>query len=435
MTMALIGKRVTGAQKDSALREMIDHSLAEASPAFREAVFAECLRREEVATTVVEKGLAFPHAKITEAMAPTVCVGYSDEGIVWDSSGQVVHIIVLLICQAEDHLATLADVASTIQSPGVHEKLMSATTPEAIIEILQSAKKRRSRQTPSDKSRLTRAMVEHVSTQVTALESSRLFLFTNTPASLAKVVPALQATPLSLVTNKKDLGPKIALYGSSIDKIYQVGANLSDEKAILLELWANDQLKEDEVIVCLSGLEFNDTPCSMSIHAIPRDLTNESRILSYQVPAAINLEILNRVILLAMELAREGREGKPVGALFVLGDTDEIRRFCKQLIVNPFSGLDDQNRSILDPSLSETIKEYAKIDGAFIIDNEGVIQSAGTYLSIPPNQAELASGLGARHAAALGITLVGPVVSVAISESTQTIRVYWDGAEQDLYVS
>ena len=119
----------------------------------------------------------------------------------------------------------------------------------------------------------------------------------------------------------------------------------------------------------------------------------------------------------------------------VLGDYDKMKPYCKQLIINPFGGLDGHSRSILDPSLSETVKEYAKIDGAFIIGNDRLIQSAGTYLSIPPNKVELTSGLGARHAAAMGITLVAPVVSVVISESTKNIRVYWHGTEQDVYIS
>jgi DNA integrity scanning protein DisA with diadenylate cyclase activity len=248
-------------------------------------------------------------------------------------------------------------------------------------------------------------------------------------------MPTLESTGIFLVTNKGDVKNQIAASDSPIKDVYQVTGNLYDEKAILMELWTREELKEGEVIVCVSGVEFEDMAYRISVNAIPWDLYHESRILNYQVPRDIDLEILSRVIFLALELAREGREGKPVGTLFVLGDFDKIKPYCKQLIINPFGGLDEQSRSILDPSLSETIKEYAKIDGAFIIGSDGLIHSAGTYLSIPPNKVELASGLGARHAAAMGITLVAPVVSVVISESTKNIRVYWHGTEQDIYIS
>ncbi len=435
MIRKITGKLITVPQKDEALREMIYHCLADMSPEFREKVLSECSKRESVATTVVEKGLAFPHANMKSQMEPTICVGYSREGIVWDSSGEVVRIVVLLVCHKDDHLSTLAHMASVMQAPGVQEKLMSVDTPDAILRILEDARKFALHQTPSDKRMLTHFLVEHICSQVKSLKSTRVFLLTNTPTSLSRIVPALGATKISLVTNKADLSSLILSGGSHIEGTYQVAGNLYDEKAVLMELWTKEVLKEGEVIVCLSGFEFDDLACRMSVHSIPWDLRNESRIINYEVPSSINLEILSRLIFLATELAREGREGKPVGTLFVLGDYEKIKPYCKQLIVNPFGGLEPQNRSILDPSLSETVKEYSKIDGAFVIGDDGVIHSAGTYLSTPPNHVELPPGLGARHAAAIGITLVVPVVSVVISESTQTTRVFWNGTEQDVYLS
>ena len=249
------------------------------------------------------------------------------------------------------------------------------------------------------------------------------------------MIKQLESTRISLVTNKPDLKNRIAILGNKIESIFQVDGNLSDEKSILRELWTKEILKEGEIIISISGFEYQDIPHRISISSIPWDLYNESRILSYNIPHNINLEILRRVIYLASELAGQGREGKPVGTIFVLGDYEKVNSYCKQLIINPFGSLDKQSRSILDPSLSETIKEYSKIDGAFIIGNDGLIHSAGTYLSIPPNKEELTPGLGARHAAAMGITLVAPVVSVVISESTGNIRVFWNGVEQDKYIS
>lgn len=435
MTGNVTGKLIQSQQKDQALREMIDESLANMPNGFRDNVFQECIERESVATTMVEKGLAFPHAKMTSDMEPTICIGYSRQGIVWDSSGEVAHIVVLLICQEKDHLPTLAEMASLMQVPGVQEKLGTVDTPEQIIRILENAKQLRSQHVPSDKKHLTHAIVEHICAQTNALQSSRVFVFTNTPARIEKLMAKLDCAAISLVTNKTDGRGHFGFEGCPIDTTYQVTGNLHNEKAILMELWSREALREGEVIVCLSGFEFDDMPHRISIHCVPWDLYNESRILNYQVPRDIDLEILSRVMFLALELAREGREGKPVGTLFVLGDYEAIRPFCKQMIINPFGGMDHQSRSILDPSLSETIKEYAKIDGAFIIGNDGLIHSAGTYLSIPPNKVELPSGLGARHAAAMGITLVAPVVSVVISESTKHIRVFWNGEEQDIYVS
>jgi diadenylate cyclase len=127
-----------------------------------------------------------------------------------------------------------------------------------------------------------------------------------------------------------------------------------------------------------------------------------------------------------------GREGKPVGAIFVLGDYAKVLTKSRQLIINPFKGYPRQQRSILDPVLDETIKEFAKIDGAFLISGDGVIESAGTFIAGQPESASHRPGLGSRHAAALGITAVTASIAVVISESTRKISVFQNGRHFEL---
>ncbi len=84
-------------------------------------------------------------------------------------------------------------------------------------------------------------------------------------------------------------------------------------------------------------------------------------------------------------------------------------------------------RSIMDPSLEETIKEFSRIDGAFILRGDGVIMSAGTYLTADPADSTLPSGYGSRHRAAAAITTVTDAVSLAVSESTRKISLFRRG--------
>jgi DNA integrity scanning protein DisA with diadenylate cyclase activity len=134
-----------------------------------------------------------------------------------------------------------------------------------------------------------------------------------------------------------------------------------------------------------------------------------------------------RVIEIAGELAEEGREGKPSGTIFVLGDYEQVQHHCQQMIINPFAGYPESDRNILDPSLKETIKELSKLDGAFVIRGNGVIVSAGTYLRTRVPPAELPSGLGARHTAAAAITVVSRAVAVVLSESTRRVSIFKSG--------
>ncbi len=419
--------------KEQVLGEMVESCLPSASQEMKNSILEECLERERAATTVAEKGLAFPHAKIQTEMEPVICAGYSRTGVEWDSSGEIVHIVVLLVCHEDDHLKNLAEMAAIMQVPGIQEKLACADTPEGIIRILEDAGKFRQRNIPQEKERMTHALVRQIAGLLESSTRSKVLLFSNIPSRVIKLLKELKSNRLSLVTNLKEMEEQLSSVGTRIDEVFLIEGNLNHEKDVLRELWTRERLREGEILICISGFEHNDMPHNISLTSIPWDLYNESRILSYRIPHKINLEILSRVIYLASELARQGREGKPVGTIFVVGEYRKVEPYCKQLIINPFGGMSHRNRSILDPSLSETIKEFSKIDGAFIIGNDGQIHSVGTYLSVPPNTAALPPGLGARHAAARGITLVAPVVSVVISESTGTIRIFWDGKEQDKY--
>jgi len=141
----------------------------------------------------------------------------------------------------------------------------------------------------------------------------------------------------------------------------------------------------------------------------------------------IRRAVFERVLNLALELAAEGREGKPVGTIFVLGDSAGVRENSRQNIINPFKGYPDSERNILDDRIRETVKEFAAIDGAFVIKGIGTIVSAGTFLLAKLVPEELPQGLGARHAAAAAITVATKSIAITISESSGTVRIWRQG--------
>ena len=141
----------------------------------------------------------------------------------------------------------------------------------------------------------------------------------------------------------------------------------------------------------------------------------------------IRRAVFERVLNLALSLAAEGREGKPIGAIFVLGDSANVTANAQQNIINPFKGYPESERNILDERMAETVKEFSTIDGAFVIKGKGVIVSAGTYLLPKLVAEELPQGLGARHAAAAAITAATKSIALTISESTGTVRIWRSG--------
>jgi diadenylate cyclase len=140
----------------------------------------------------------------------------------------------------------------------------------------------------------------------------------------------------------------------------------------------------------------------------------------------INRRVLEQVITLAVELAREGREGRKIGTLFTVSDAEEVLKRSKCLILDPLLGHPPEVKRIDDPDMRETVKELAQLDGAFIVADDGVVVSACRYLNASSDGIRLPLGLGARHMAAASISKETRAVAVVVSESSM-VRVFDHG--------
>ncbi len=84
----------------------------------------------------------------------------------------------------------------------------------------------------------------------------------------------------------------------------------------------------------------------------------------------VNSRVLEQTVALAVEIAREGREGRKIGTLFVVGDSHKVLKHSKPLILDPLYGHPDERKRIDDPDVRETLKELAQLDGAFVVSDE-----------------------------------------------------------------
>ncbi len=183
----------------------------------------------------------------------------------------------------------------------------------------------------------------------------------------------------------------------------------------------------DDVILCLSGLADSGLLDSLFIVDIGEEFEFFAVTQLEHLHEVVRPEVFLRVLELAIDLALEGREGKPVGTIFIVGDTDRVLQYCEQLILNPFKGYAESERNILDPDLEETIKEFASLDGAFIIRGDGVVESAGAFIRAGAVTEDIPAGLGTRHRSAAAITAITQAVAITVSESTGTVMVFYDG--------
>jgi diadenylate cyclase len=150
-----------------------------------------------------------------------------------------------------------------------------------------------------------------------------------------------------------------------------------------------------------------------------RDLRN----LETKVP----LETLKLVVDLAVEIGREGREGKPVGTLFVVGDSRKVIQSSHSAGFDPVRGYSRAERRLTDGRVREGIKEIAQLDGAFVVNADGTVEAAARYIDASAENVSVAKGLGARHWAAAAITRRTRSVAVAVSETSGTVRIFQNG--------
>ncbi len=195
----------------------------------------------------------------------------------------------------------------------------------------------------------------------------------------------------------------------------------------LLEAAANELIRTNgEVIAVYSGFQQGklDSISHLQLDERMRRLTSRDlQMLESRVP----LQTIKAVVDLAAQIGREGREGKPVGTLFVVGDTRKVLEHSNDSGVDPYRGYNKSLRNLLDLKVQDDAKEIAQLDGAFIINSDGVIERSRQMLEVSHEDIKMSKGLGARHWAAAAITRATKAISVVVSQSTGTVRLYQDG--------
>lgn len=196
-------------------------------------------------------------------------------------------------------------------------------------------------------------------------------------------------------------------------------------KEILMEAILRRYIDKGERVVCVQDESMGTGYKGMLfVFDVDKVFFNMS---THKLGEIVSPDVVEAVIAIAAEIGKEGREGKSVGTLFIVGDKRELLRYVRQLILNPFAGHPESLRKVTDPGIKETIKEFAQLDGAFIIDKDGLVVTTGAYIDIDTRDVELPKGFGTKHAVAAALTKATDAIAVVVSESGGVVRVFKNG--------
>jgi PAS domain S-box-containing protein len=141
----------------------------------------------------------------------------------------------------------------------------------------------------------------------------------------------------------------------------------------------------------------------------------------------IREEVFDTVFHISTEVSLEGREGKAVGTTFLIGDTKNVMAKSRQIMLNAFEGHKPESRRVTNPDLKENIKEFAQLDGAFVITGDGFIEASGRYITVDTSNVVLPKGMGTRHNSVAAITQVTNAVGIVVSQSGGGITIFKNG--------
>ena len=414
--------------KDELLKALSDAVARDRGLPDGRAIYREALEREAVVNTYLGDGVAVPHARVPGFDGFAIAVARSLEGFPYgvEKAGPVRIVILLVGDQSlqNEHVRHLGAIAASIKEKTQQDQFLAASDVQSLARILDSGRRGgSSRRKPHHLSRLLLSHARRIAGEVGA---TAVLVAIDSPEELAilKRLPRREgfivasSSPSIVEAAGKVVKRVIRLPWTPMrrDSLVRLGTLMGVSSALI---------SRDDVVAFLSRQAGGGID-TITILDVGREF---GRFLtaSGSISTKIQPGVLERLLMLASELGNEGREGKPVGTIFVIGEPLDLAPFCQQMVINPFHGYPEEERNILDPTLRETIKEFAWLDGAFIIRGDGLIHSAGTYLRPGNADVDLPGGFGTRHRSACAITAAADCVALTISQSTGNVMLFKRG--------
>ena len=417
---------------EGALQELLAVSVEKFSDLRPESLLRGLLARESTMTTYLGYGVALPHVRVKMKRRYILAIGRSRIGIRHDGAlaDERVHLIVMLIAgeDARDYLQVLASIARQVKDRELVDSLVHAPDLDTLYERLLGRFGGR-RVLDAERNRINRLMYREAGRVAIGADCGAIVVFGDVMAGGIRP-PVLSSRLKTILVTRAALetGGGQGTFNETIQVRSFSSQRLAQLRSAMLVALTRGIVTFSERVCCVGGIAGSNRFDTLVVVDISREFeTLLTGSTSDLLPDDVKPEVLERVIAVAMELAVEGREGRPVGCLFVVGDNARVGALSKPLVLNPFFGYKDEDRNILNPFMDETVKEFSSIDGAFLIRGDGVVESAGSLIQATDNVHQLPSGLGSRHAAAAAISVAANCISIVVSSSNGQVTLFRRG--------
>jgi DNA integrity scanning protein DisA with diadenylate cyclase activity/mannitol/fructose-specific phosphotransferase system IIA component (Ntr-type) len=416
-----------------ALEELLDVTVARFPELKRDALLRGLLQRESTMTTYLGSGVALPHVRVKMSRRYVLAIGRTRVGVKHDGSksDEPVKLVLMLLAddRARDYLQVLAGIARLVEDVPFVRSLIEAPTLDDLHERLSAALGGiAARPVQAQQNRINRMMIREADRVAKGAACAALMVFGDTFAGgLETGAWDTEAKALLVTRNLVDADGDKSGFSETIQVRSFSHQRLAQLRSAILVALMRGLISFNDRICCLGGLAGSNQFDTLVVVDVEREfqtlLTGHTNLL----PEDVKPEVLERVIAVATELAVEGREGRPVGCLFVVGDTPRVEKLTKPLVLNPFFGYKEEDRNILNPFMDETVKEFSSIDGAFVIRGDGVVMAAGSLILATDNDHPLPSGLGSRHAAGAAVSAAAECIAIVVSSSTGQVTLFRRG--------
>jgi DNA integrity scanning protein DisA with diadenylate cyclase activity/mannitol/fructose-specific phosphotransferase system IIA component (Ntr-type) len=423
---------------EGALVELLNLTVDRFPDLNKDALLKGLLRRENTMTTYLGLGVALPHVRVKMGRRYILAVGRSQYGIRYDGAmeNEPVRLVLMLIAdeKTRDYLQLLAALARVMKEPDFVDSLIQAPDLDALYDRLFAGFGGMApRPEPAPPNRVNRIVLREAEKVARGSDCSSLMVFGDTFAGGFQAPKWAGSLRTILVTRSPAEGDdRPGSFTETIQVRSFSNQRLAQLRSAMLVGITRGIVTFQDRICCVSGLAGSNQFDTIVVIDVEKEfqsfLTGHADLL----PADVKPEVLERVIAVATELAVEGREGRPVGCLFVVGDSEKLATVTKPLVLNPFYGYKEEDRNILNPFMDETIKEFSSIDGAFIIRGDGVVEAAGALIQAADYHQSLPSGLGSRHAAAAAVSVAADCIALVVSSSSGQVTLFRRGVMMPL---